>query len=278
MSGKAKPLLYWDSCVFLAWIQEEGPPFRKVEDMDGLQRVARLVGKGEMKLCTSVLTHVEILACKMDDTAKKRYENVFLRPEVIEIGVDSPIALLASELRDFYIAAKDRLPIEQRKNALTLSTPDAIHLATAIHYGAEEFHTFDGDDKSNPDGLLRLGNMVAKYPLKIRKPDDQQLTLLVGIPPLPGVGKRTGTSMPAATNLVGQEPNPVTAPAATPDPTAQHVSSTTKKTVSDLQSIPTSSSRVAENFNESNAPKNSSQNGVDQASAESNRPIPEKNF
>jgi predicted nucleic acid-binding protein len=151
---------------------------------EGLERVARLVDRGEMLLFTSVITHTEVLASKMEETAKKRYAEVFQRPEVIEIAVDNPIAVLASEIRDFYIQARDRLPVEQRKKALTVSTPDALHLATAIYYEASEFHTFDGDDSSKSDGLLRLGNKVATYSLNIRKPDDQQLNLLHNVPPL----------------------------------------------------------------------------------------------
>lgn len=191
MSGKTKPKIYWDTCVFLAWIQEEAPPKRKAGDMEGLERIITLVNRGEMLLFTSVLTHTEVLASKMEDGAKSRYSAVFQRPEIIEIAVDNPIAKLASEIRDFYIQAREKLPAEQREQALKVSTPDAIHLATAIHYGAEEFHTFDGDDEKKRDGLLRLGDNVATYALKVRKPDDKQLGLLNNVPALAGFGTTT---------------------------------------------------------------------------------------
>jgi predicted nucleic acid-binding protein len=174
MSGKTSAKIYWDSCVFLAWIQEEKPPKRKLADMEGISRAIQMAARGEAVIFTSVITHTEVLASKMETKAKKRYEDVFERPEVIEIGVDHPIAILASEIRDFYIGARDNLPEDQRKKALTVSTPDALHLATAILYGAEEFHTFDGDDPARADGLLRLGDKVATYDLKVKKPDDRE--------------------------------------------------------------------------------------------------------
>src|SRR5204863_497117 len=46
---------------------------------------------------------------------------------------------------------------------------DATHLATAIHYRASAFHTFDNGGR-RARGLLELNGNVAGYPLVICKP------------------------------------------------------------------------------------------------------------
>ena len=120
----------------------------------------------------------------MNEKARKRYTDIFQRSDINEIAVDYPIASLASEIRDFYIQARDLLPENQRKKAMTVETPDALHLATAILYKADEFQTFDGDDRSRPNGLLLLGDKVATHDLKIRKPIDHEHALLEGVPSL----------------------------------------------------------------------------------------------
>jgi PIN domain len=56
------------------------------------------------------------------------------------------------------------------KGKKTLSAPDAIHLATAILYRADEFHTFDSDGSSRSLGLLPLSGDVGGHRLIICKP------------------------------------------------------------------------------------------------------------
>jgi hypothetical protein len=65
-----------------------------------------------------------------------------------------------------------------------LLTPDAIHLATAIHYNADEFHTFDGSKPRTPrdkrytrSGLLLLDGNVAGHGLTVCKPTADQYEL-----------------------------------------------------------------------------------------------------
>ena len=79
-------------------------------------------------------------------------------------SIDSKIAKLAHDLTDWYAIR----PTEY--NNKTLSTPDALHLATAILYRANEFHTFDEDNGRNSLGLLPLSGNVAGYGLTICKP------------------------------------------------------------------------------------------------------------
>ena len=51
-----------------------------------------------------------------------------------------------------------------------MSTPDAIHRATAILYRVTEFHTFDHDGNAKLLGSLPLSGNVGGYRLTICKP------------------------------------------------------------------------------------------------------------
>ena len=130
---------------------------RPLGDMEGLGKIAQLVERSEVVLITSTLTRAEILQSKTSTEAMKKYDLLLRRSNVVPHNLDLPIAKLTSELMDFYIGSD-----------FELLTPDAIHLATAIHYNAHEFHTFDGVDvtkkprrvKYKRCGLLNLNGNV----------------------------------------------------------------------------------------------------------------------
>jgi hypothetical protein len=71
---------------------------------------------------------------------------------------------LAHDIRDYYIIRA------QEHGGKTLSTADAIHLATAILYRADEFHTFDERGSAKNLGLIPLSGNVGGHSLKICKP------------------------------------------------------------------------------------------------------------
>ena len=143
--------------------------------MEGLQEVAREVNKNKVVLVTSTLTRAEILESKMPKGAIDKYDKLFRRSNVLAVPFDHEIAEITSEIRNFY-----------NPGDFELLTPDAIHLATAIHMGVSEFHTFDGSDpkkkpktlKKTKCGLLLLGNEVAGKPLVFKKPIGIQGDLL----------------------------------------------------------------------------------------------------
>jgi len=136
---------------------------------EGIEEILKLVEGGDLLVCTSVLVHIEASVERLTRFPKK---HAFLRGlyETVEmIQADSRVIKLAAEIRDFYALGGN-----------TLSTPDAIHLASAIHYEANEFHTSDGTGAESGRGkLLKLPNPIAeKYRLDIRVPKAQQPTLL----------------------------------------------------------------------------------------------------
>jgi predicted nucleic acid-binding protein len=154
------PLFYLDACVILAWIKNEKRP--NPADMDGLQRVIQALDAGEIRICTSVITHIEALPEDMDDKARGVYEAIFARPAYIhQEGVTGAIAKLARTIRN-----------ETKKLPHTVSTPDAIHVATAIVLEANTFLTFDGTStKEKKKKLIPLSGKAAVEGLVIRPPD-----------------------------------------------------------------------------------------------------------
>ncbi|SRR6266446_721439 len=157
-----KPVLYWDTSVLLAWIKNESRPNK---EMDGVSDVAQSIHKNHYILLTSVITDTEILESTLSDDAKAKFRDLFKRKNCQMAAADQRITRLSSEIRDYYHQKKkiDGLP--------SLSTPDAIHLATAIHYSVREFHTFDErDDPKKRRALIPLSGNVAGHPLIICKP------------------------------------------------------------------------------------------------------------
>jgi predicted nucleic acid-binding protein len=169
--------VYWDTCIFLAWMNDERRP---AGDMEGLGQIAELVERAEVVLITSTLTRAEILQSKTSKEAMKKYDALLRRSNVVPHNVDLPIARLTSELMDFYI-----------NSDFELLTPDAIHLATALHYSAHEFHTFDGSDAAKKPrrskftrcGLLKLDGNIAGRTMNVVRPSAAQFEL--SLPPLP---------------------------------------------------------------------------------------------
>lgn len=162
-----KPTIYWDTSIFLALIKDENRPNG---EMDGVYYFAHKIAQNEIILLTSTLINVEILQSTLSEEAKGRFNNLFKRRNCIQADPSIRIMQLASRIRDYY---------QNQKGDRTLSTPDSIHLATAIQYGVNELHTFDENEDTSRGwrALIPLNGIVAgEYPLKICKPT---------IPPLP---------------------------------------------------------------------------------------------
>lgn len=165
MAGDS-PIYYWDTCLFLAWLNDED---RKSGEMDGVREVIARHRRREVKIITSTLTQVEVLQSKIPVGVGDSFIGLLRR--VTRVGLDTKIAGLAHDLRDHYASkAADN-------DGKTLSTPDAIHLATAIHLRANEFHTFDSGGSGKSLGLIPLSGDVGGHRLTICKPEARNPTL-----------------------------------------------------------------------------------------------------
>jgi predicted nucleic acid-binding protein len=155
----SNPLYYWDTCLFLAWIKDEE---RKTGEMAGVREIVARSKRRDVIIMTSAVTLTEVLTSRLPAGTANLFSGLLKRVRVC--GVDLKIARMAHDLRDWYIQKPDKY------DKKTLSVPDAMHLATAIMYRANEFHTFDNDNGNNSLGLLPLSGDVAGHQLIICKP------------------------------------------------------------------------------------------------------------
>lgn len=155
-TGKRK--IYWDSSVFLAWLQNEdwGP-----EIAEGIEEVVRDVHSNKIVLFTSIMTSTEVLESKMPAEAQKKFKDIFNRKNVSRIDVTPRVGDKSHFIRNYY-----------SQRGIDISSPDAIHLATAIVYEADELQTLDGAGKrKRKNDLIPLSGSVAGHKLTIRAPE-----------------------------------------------------------------------------------------------------------
>lgn len=165
---------YWDTAPLIAWLTDEKRA--DPSEMSGLAEVLDMVDRGQAVLMTSVLWRSEILDLDLTPSQKKKLDAAFDGMSVLELQIDSRIMDLAGEIRAFQKRSK-------KKDAIKfVSVPDAIHLASAIHYEATEFHTFDGKRQGkNSGGLLTMNGNVAGHRLKVCSPRAVQLRIEDGM-------------------------------------------------------------------------------------------------
>ena len=158
MLGNKKPVYYWDTCIFFAWLKNESLP---PDVMGGIEHILKENKDEKNIIITSTLMITELLEGKINNQAESIFQDCLKRPNIITISPDLPIAFEARRLRDHYY----------RNNGpgKTLSSPDSIHLATAIIIDAVEFHTLDKSNKGTL-GLLPLSGNVAGVNLTVCKP------------------------------------------------------------------------------------------------------------
>jgi predicted nucleic acid-binding protein len=154
-----EPIYYWDTCLFLAWLKDEERP---TGEMDGVREVIERSKRREVRIVTSVLTKVEVLSGSIPVGIDTLFAGLMKR--IHPLSMDTKIAQVAHDLRNYYSLNRDKY------GGKILSTPDAVHLATAILYRVTEFHTFDRDGDAKNLGLLPLSGDVGGNRLIICKP------------------------------------------------------------------------------------------------------------
>lgn len=167
-----KKVIYWDTSVFLAWLQDEQ---WEADILDGIELVVRQVHNNQVLLITSVVTDTEVLRCKIPKEAYAKWEGVFMRKNVKMIVHDQRVGRKSNQIRDCL-----------HSKGVRVTTPDSIHLATAIINEADEFHTLDGaGTRARPEDLIRLNGDPCVEGLKIITPaaTSKQMSLLRGVTP-----------------------------------------------------------------------------------------------
>ena len=167
MRGNKKPRILLGYMHFFCLAQ--GRKNYRHDDMDGIAFIVSQNKADQNIIITSSITLTELLQGKIDKQKEDLFQECLKRPNLIMIGPDSPIAYEARRIRDHYY-------LQYNKSGRTVATPDALHLATAIIYGVDEFHTLDGKNKRKQLGLLPLTGNVAGVDLKICKPSCPEFT------------------------------------------------------------------------------------------------------
>ena len=169
MSGHNLPLVYWDTCIFLALLKQEQR--QDPADLEGTNEQSDLFDKGQLQIATSVITIIEVLRSSISQAAGDRFEKLGQRPNFFFVDTTSRIARIAHDIRDYYYNVQDGLP--------PVSTQDSIHLATAIYFGCDKLYTFDEKNKPGKNrALIPLsGTIAGHYPLIIEKPRPSIMSL-----------------------------------------------------------------------------------------------------
>jgi predicted nucleic acid-binding protein len=168
MTGNKKEIHYWDSCIFLSIITDEK---RNESEKQGLLHYIDRYEKGEIILLVSSIIFTEIMPQKTGNEKMEIFKKFSRRIQII--AADQKVCELAGKLRD-----KISLPGSNR----SLSTPDAIHLATAHIHKVNEFVTFDsGKNDKKTMGLLGLNSIdYDNHSFLINKPQHKgQLPLIM---------------------------------------------------------------------------------------------------
>jgi predicted nucleic acid-binding protein len=166
-------LLYWDACIFYEHLREEQTEPRKRQAIDDCLEQNK---QKRNRICTSVITHLEVIPKKLDKKLDQQYWDKFQSLYFFDIEVDRNVIGLAREIKDYYYVQSD----PGGANYKMLSTGDALHLATAIIHQANEFYTRDKSSKGGNIKLLGLpesspnGKICGTHDLRVLSPEVSQ--------------------------------------------------------------------------------------------------------
>jgi predicted nucleic acid-binding protein len=167
MSGIKEKIYYWDACIYLAWLK--GEESHGKEYMDALKLIAHENFEMKNVIITSVITQIEVLSARLTPDQEELFKKSFHSQFHIQYDVDPPIAQKARQFRESLLNPSGK----------GLCLPDAIHLATASIYKADEVLTFDDGQKDRKTlGLLELNGDMRIEKLVICKPTVKQANLL----------------------------------------------------------------------------------------------------
>ena len=129
--------------------------------MDSAKWVIEQAEHGEIEIWTSTITLAEVYKVRgggdADPDADKKLDDFLSQPYVAHVQVDQDVAMEARRL------LRAKLP--------GLRKPyDAVHLACAVWYDIETFHTFDRDDLLPLAGIIKCRN---GKPMTVCKPPDR---------------------------------------------------------------------------------------------------------
>jgi len=164
MTGTSRERVYLDTNVILDWVARRS-------DSKGSTGVGGLIGaicSNGLDAVVSDIARLEVMECKADPTMWRAWTSLRARRNVQVAGCTRAVMDRAAEIRNHYQAVKDADPSAKRAP----STPDAIHVATALIFDCQTMYSFDEGRKAKDLSPLDMSPLVmGKYPLKIIRPD-----------------------------------------------------------------------------------------------------------
>lgn len=157
--GKIR-FIYWDSCVFLSYINADQG---RIDTLDAILNEVHK-SNGETKIVTSILTKIEVASSAVEYATRVLSSDIEQKIDALW-NDESVIGLI--ELHDGIAIRARNLMRQALTQGWSLKPPDAIHFASAQWLGVEELHTYD-------DKLPRYGTMID---CKICEPYTIQLPL-----------------------------------------------------------------------------------------------------
>lgn len=144
-----KPCLFWDSCVFAAFLRDEHDAY----DIDSIEQYLQEAKEGKFRIFSSTLSSAEVLPSQLKNPAIASFEDFLadFSGAIIPVDPNPNVMALSGLLRD--LPYKKGTSTKRR-----LTTPDAVMLASAIHlqeaHGVrlQAFHTFDKGRKKDAEG------------------------------------------------------------------------------------------------------------------------------
>lgn len=179
MSGK--PIVYWDSCAFIAFLKGEACHGDDVSA--ALKSQAGAFDRGEIVLATSTIGIAEVISANLGSAVQDELEGIVRRKNFHTIPVNDTIARDAARLRTHcHKAAR----ASSTGDPYLLAMPDAVHVVSAMRIGAAVLVTLDKNDKSVTASRRELGmTSVARfYPV----PDLHPVPIQLPAVGLPGTG------------------------------------------------------------------------------------------
>lgn len=175
MSGKS--VVYWDSSTFLALLKEETTHGDGV--YDALVSQAGAFDRGDIILATSTVGIAEVLSADLPDHPREVFESLIRRSNFQVITVSETVARNAARLRG-HCYGKEK---NGAGEAYILSTPDAIHVVSAMLIKADTLVTLDSANKSNRREMA-MTKVANHYPV----PDLHPVMIQQPSLGLPGTG------------------------------------------------------------------------------------------
>jgi len=137
----------WDSCVFIAYLCDE----RHAYDIESIKSHLEDAKQGRTQIHVSTIAAAEVLPSRLRPPSSFNEFMDDLTGAVVFFDPSPNIMRLAGQLRDLPYAGQDG----KRRS---LSTPDAIMLATAVHLQEEwnvnlsAIHSFDKNGRKDFNG------------------------------------------------------------------------------------------------------------------------------